>query len=52
MRGRKNSTQIGGGCETARNSGREFLSAMAVTYSEGRIPGRTVRIREPKDFQT
>ncbi len=35
-----------------RNSGRLWRSAVATTSSEGGMPGRMVRSREPKEFQT
>ena len=35
-----------------RKSGKEFLRAREVTYSEGGIPGRTVRSQEPNLAQT
>ena len=38
--------------EWAKNSGSVFLMAMAVTCSEGQMPGRMVRIQEPKEDHT
>ena len=38
--------------ESAINSGSEFLIAMAVTSSDGQMPGRMVRIHEPNFAQT
>ena len=38
--------------ESARNSGRQFFIAMAVTCSEGQIPGLIVHNHDPKEFQT
>jgi len=38
--------------EHDRKSGKEFLRAREVTYSEGGIPGRIVRSQEPNLAQT
>ena len=38
--------------EPDRKSGKEFLRAREVTYSEGGIPGRIVRSQEPNLAQT
>ena len=48
----KNIVKIPDDDESAINSGRAFLMAMAVTCSEGGMPGLVVRIREPKFDQT
>ena len=44
--------RIGIGDGFARNSGNEFLIAIEVTCSDGYIPGRMVRIQEPKEDHT
>ena len=38
--------------ESARKSTNVFFIAVATTYSDGGIPGRIVRIHDPKFFQT
>ena len=48
----KNILKISDDDESAINSGRVFLMAMAVTSSEGGMPGLMVRIQEPKFAQT
>lgn len=52
IRSRRNLVSIEFFGESARNAGRVFLIAMAVTCSDGHIPGRIVRIHEPKEDHT
>ena len=52
IRSRRNLVRIDVFSESARNSVSEYLMAIADTNSEGQIPGRTVRIHEPKCAQT
>ena len=52
IRSRKNLVSIEFLGESARNAGRVFLMAMAVTCSDGHMPGRMVRIQEPKEDHT
>jgi len=47
-----NFVRIIAGEKTARKCGSEFRMAMAVTCSEGRMPGRMMRIHELKCRQT
>ncbi|GFP22809.1 hypothetical protein HKBW3S44_00968 [Candidatus Hakubella thermalkaliphila] len=52
IRSCRNSARIEFWGEWARNAGRVFLMAMAVTCSDGHMPGRIVRIQEPKEDHT